>query len=79
LSNVVQVAHNSEGNLGAYVVAVDQGGHVFTAGNNQDGEMGRGAPSSASQVIFAQVPNLNSVVSVAAGASHVLALKSDAW
>ena len=77
LSNVIQVAINGEGNLSAYVVAVDQSGHVFAAGNNQDGEMGNGSPSSTKQVTFAQVPNLGSVKSVAAGDSHILAVKND--
>jgi alpha-tubulin suppressor-like RCC1 family protein len=77
LSNVTQVVINESGNLSAFVVAVDQGGHVFAAGNNREGEMGRGAPSSTNQVTFAQVPNLDSVVAVAAGDGHILALKSD--
>jgi hypothetical protein len=77
LSNVIQLAINGEGNLSAYVVAVDQSGHVFAAGTNRDGEMGNGSPSNTNQVTFARVPNLDSVVSVAAGDGHVLALKND--
>jgi alpha-tubulin suppressor-like RCC1 family protein len=77
LSNITQVAISESGFFSAFVVAVDQSGHVFTAGNNQDGEMGTGSASSTNQLAFAQVPNLDNVVAVSAGDLHVLALKRD--
>lgn len=77
LSNVVEIASNETGFFSAFVVAVDQSGHVFASGNNRDGEMGNGSVSSTPQFTFAQVPNFDSVVAVAAGDRQVLALKSD--
>jgi alpha-tubulin suppressor-like RCC1 family protein len=77
LSNIKHVVINEEGFSSAFVLAVDQNGHVFAAGGNQNGQMGNGSFSSTGQATFAQVPGLDSVTALAAGGEHALALKAD--
>jgi alpha-tubulin suppressor-like RCC1 family protein len=71
LTNVITIAGG-----GSHSLALKDDGTVVAWGDDTDGQLGNGLPASDSDV-FAAVSGLSTVVALAAGASHSLALKSD--
>jgi alpha-tubulin suppressor-like RCC1 family protein len=77
LNGIVDIA-TSDAAGGLFTVVLDGNGHVVAFGSNFYGEMGNGTVSTTTpQFTPTLVSGLDSVVSVAAGNGHVLALKSD--
>lgn len=77
LNGVVDVAA-SDAAGGSFSVVLDGSGHVLAFGSDFYGEMGNGSISQTTpQFTPTRVQGLDSVVSIAAGNGHVLALKSD--
>lgn len=76
LSNVVDIAASQLGG-GVFMVAADRNGNVFVSGSNFSGELGNGTTSPSIQRSVVQVPGLSSVIAIAAGAAHILALRTD--
>ena len=60
-----------------FSVALGSDGRLYAWGSNAYGQLGMGSGAPAMVSIPTQVPSLSSVVAVAAGSSHVVALKSD--
>ncbi len=74
VSNAVAVASGGE----EFIVVADATGTVWTAGGNDDGQLGRGeAGASIDELSIAPVAGISNMVSVAAGYLHTLALRSD--
>jgi alpha-tubulin suppressor-like RCC1 family protein len=76
LSGVIEISAGRSADT-EFTAVVDQNGHVFEFGSNFDGQMGNGSHSSTPQFTPIQVAGIDSVVSVATGYGHVLALKRD--
>jgi len=62
---------------GAFSVALKKDGTVWVWGYNGDGQLGLGNVGGNDVTTPTQVPGLNGVTAIAAGAYHTLALKSD--
>ena len=77
LSGVVDVSA-SESIGSPFTLAIDGTGHVWGFGSNQFGQMGGGTVGDPfSNPTPVQVPGLDSVIQVAAGGGHSLALRSN--
>ena len=68
------IANIAAGNTFCLALASD--GTIWSWGNNSSRQLGQGLGSSTTP-IPAQIPNFGNVVSIAAGLSHSMALKSD--
>jgi alpha-tubulin suppressor-like RCC1 family protein len=73
LSNVIEISAN-----GFSSMALTENGTVWTWGSNQYGQIGnKSAGPAADQLTPYEVPNLHSVVSIASGGTHSLAVMED--
>ncbi|MFE8605203.1 RCC1 domain-containing protein [Archangium violaceum] len=72
LTDVVKLAGGSQQS-----VALTRDGSVWVWGNNNFGNLGQGTEDSEAHAEPARVPGLSSVVDIASGRDHVLALHAD--
>jgi RHS repeat-associated protein len=72
LSNITAIAVEQNTTF-----ALDSSGNVWAWGSNADGNLGQGTSDSSAHSVAVQVPTVTSVIALAAGEQHALALKSD--